>query len=398
MTWLRRLPLLALLWLAACTAAPAPEVPLTLITAEGQAVQTRLSAQTAAQALQALEIQLAEDEALLLNGRFISPETPLDCPPCTLQIRPRQSVQLDEAAFASPAFTLGEALTAAGYAPSFGDRLSPGAATALDAPRRVVWQEGETVRVQVGAWETDYRLQAETVAQALSQIGLLPQGLDYTQPALEAPLPAESPIRLVRVREAVLLQPRALPFETIRQPDPDLPLDQQAVLQAGEYGLALQRTRIRYEDGQETARLEEVESLLRPPQPQILAYGTRVTLQTIETPYGPLQYWRAIQMYATSYSPCRSAADRCYYQTASGVPVQQGVVAMTRDWYLALRGMRVYVPGYGIASIEDVGGGFPDGRPWIDLGYSDDDYQIWSGWVTVYFLAPAPAEIPWMLR
>jgi hypothetical protein len=45
-----------------------------------------------------------------------------------------------------------------------------------------------------------------------------------------------------------------------------------------------------------------------------------------------------------------------------------------------------------------VGGGFPDGRLWIDLGYSDEDWQNWGGMVTVYFLAPAPATIPAALQ
>jgi resuscitation-promoting factor RpfB len=112
-----------------------------------------------------------------------------------------------------------------------------------------------------------------------------------------------------------------------------------------------------------------------------------------------LQYWRAISMYATSYSPCRSGVPgRCFYGTAGGLPVQRGVVAMTRLWFNQLRGTQVYIPGYGAAVVADVGGGFPDGRPWIDLAFSDDDFETWSGWITVYFLAPAPQEIPYFLK
>jgi 3D (Asp-Asp-Asp) domain-containing protein len=121
-------------------------------------------------------------------------------------------------------------------------------------------------------------------------------------------------------------------------------------------------------------------------------------MQTLDTPGGQVQYWRAVQMYATSYSPCRSGTSKCSYGTASGLTVKHGVVAMTRDIYNTLAGTQVYVPGYGVAVIGDVGGGFPDGRLWIDLGYSDDDWQNWGGWVTVYFLAPIPAYIPSALQ
>jgi hypothetical protein len=35
---------------------------------------------------------------------------------------------------------------------------------------------------------------------------------------------------------------------------------------------------------------------------------------------------------------------------------------------------------------------------WIDLGYDDNNIGGLSGWVTVYFLEPAPAEIPYFFR
>jgi 3D (Asp-Asp-Asp) domain-containing protein len=154
------------------------------------------------------------------------------------------------------------------------------------------------------------------------------------------------------------------------------------VLDAGEVGISVSRTRIRYEDGAEMARMVENESVIRLPR-------TRVARSS---------FWAAKEMYATSYSPCNSGASTCYYGTSLGVPVAHGVVGMIREWYLALKGAQVYIPGYGYAIVADVGGGFPDGRAWIDLGYSDSDYVGWSSWVTVYFLPPAPPEVPWFLK
>ncbi len=65
--------------------------------------------------------------------------------------------------------------------------------------------------------------------------------------------------------------------------------------------------------------------------------------------------------------------------------MQRGVIAVIRSWYYEMKGQAVYIPGYGYATIEDVGGGIP-GKDWIDLGYSDTDYQPWHQWVTMYFL------------
>jgi 3D (Asp-Asp-Asp) domain-containing protein len=62
-----------------------------------------------------------------------------------------------------------------------------------------------------------------------------------------------------------------------------------------------------------------------------------------------------------------------------------------------MQGQQLYIPGYGFASVEDVCGGCT-GRPWIDLGYSDHDFETWHSWVTVYFLTPVPTNIIYVLE
>jgi hypothetical protein len=55
-----------------------------------------------------------------------------------------------------------------------------------------------------------------------------------------------------------------------------------------------------------------------------------------------------------------------------------------------MKGLKVYIPGYGFASVEDVGGGVPWSNNWVDLGYKEKNYVPWSQYVTVYFLWPPP--------
>jgi hypothetical protein len=73
------------------------------------------------------------------------------------------------------------------------------------------------------------------------------------------------------------------------------------------------------------------------------------------------------------------------------------VVGVQYDWYLAMGGQQLYIPGYGHAMIGDVCNGCK-GKPWIDLGYGDSDWQQWNSWVTVYFLTPVPANIIYDLQ
>lgn len=128
-----------------------------------------------------------------------------------------------------------------------------------------------------------------------------------------------------------------------------------------------------------------------------------MSIRTLTTADGQtLSYWRVLTLYATSYSPCRLGLPYpgCHSGTASGAIAQKGVVAFVRSWYYLMQGQAVYVPGYGTATVEDVGAGgvpFAGNHYWIDLAYSDDDWISWGGWVTVYFLTPVPANIPYIL-
>ena len=216
---------------------------------------------------------------------------------------------------------------------------------------------------------------------------------DTSSPDEFALLPEDGQIRVTRVEESILLIQKPIPFEAEFTASSELELDQQGLLQPGEVGLTMSRVRVRFEDGVEISRQTEAETVVRPPQTRIVGYGTKVVVRTANVDGRTIEYWRAVRMYATSYSPCNSGADRCYNYTSSGKNVQQGVVAMVRANYLAMRGQPLYIPGYGYATLEDVGAGFPDGRLWIDLGYTDEAYQVWSGWVTVYFVTPVPANI-----
>lgn len=299
--------------------------------------------------------------------------------------------------FDTRAGTVGEALREIGLSLDKHDLVWPPPQTPLDADMTVEYQPARQITVRVDGQEITVKASGETVGQALASAGIALVGLDYSLPAESALVPAEGVIQIVRVRETLSLAQKSIPFQTQFVDAPEVPLGVEEILAPGRAGVMITRTRIRYEDGQETARFEETEAVVQPPQDRLSGRGTKISLQTV--PGTQLQFWRAISMYATSYSPCRSGVpDRCFYGTAGGLPVQRGVVAMTRLWFSQLRGTQVYIPGYGVAVVSDVGGGFPDGRPWIDLGFSDDDFETWSGWITVYFLAPAPQEIPYFLK
>jgi len=277
------------------------------------------------------------------------------------------------------------------------DRLDPSPATLITAPTGVTFLQARPITIQLADREVTIFSAAETVGLALAEGGYALQGLDTSEPAEDAPVPPDGKIRLVRVQEEIIDQQTAIPYGSSVQADPNTDLDQKSVVVAGEPGLKIARVRVRYEDGQEVSRVSETEWVARQPKDQVLGYGTKVNVRTLDTPNGPIQYYRAITMYATSYSPCNlGVPGRCSNITASGAQVNRGIAAFTLPWYRLFKGTQVYVPGYGTATIADVGGGVP-GKYWIDLAYLDADYVEWHQDVTVYFLTPVPENIPWPL-
>ena len=289
------------------------------------------------------------------------------------------------------------ALWEAGYRLQLSD-VMPGSSTVWEETEtRVQISEGRPIVIVDGGQELSSRTSALTVGEALASAGIILNGMDFTRPDESMPVPEDGKIEVIRVTEEIVLEQKALPFDKELVEDPETELDQTSIVDPGGYGLQVSRIRVIYENGQEVNRITEGEWVAVEPQTQQLGYGTKVVVRTLQTPGGTIEYWRAIPVYATSYSPCNIGIEgKCGSSTASGLPVQQGVIGVIRSWYNQMVGQLVYVPGYGSAVIADIGGGVP-GKNWIDLGFSDADYVPWHQDTMLYFLTPVPANIPWTL-
>jgi len=371
------------------------------IQADGQARTVTSLERLPANLLALAGVRLFPGDQLLADGLKVAPGAPLPLAAShSLQVRRAVLVTLQDGSrsrsFLSSAVTLGQALADAGIALHIEDRLTPPPETFLTTPLHAILEQSVRLTAQLQNGQVQFRSTASTVGKALAETGLALQGLDYSQPPAASPLPPDGQIRVVRVQEAVTVEQEPLPFETVQQPAPEVELDSRKILQAGELGLKARRVRTRYEDGIEVSQAVEGEWTALEPKKQIVGYGTKIVIRTLNTPDGPIQYWRAVQMYATSYSPCRVVNGQCSDTTATGAKLQKGIVAMTATWCHYTCGGKVYVPGYGVGTVADTGGGIP-GRYWIDLGYSESDFVNWHQSVTVYFLTPVPADVMWVL-
>jgi resuscitation-promoting factor RpfB len=346
-------------------------------------------------------ITLNPNDRVLLNGLPITLDQPSTNHSITLQIRGAVSLTLNtpdrRQKIQSSAFTVGEALQELGYWLRARDKVEPGLNSPITDGMTIKISSPRELTVSVGGKALQIRSSARTVGEVLAEAGIPLLGFDQSLPAESESVPSDGHIRVVRVRESVLLAQKPIPFESNLQASAEVPLDQTQILQPGEHGLTVQRIRIRYEDGKEISRISEDETMVHPPKARLLGYGTKVETKTATVDGVEIEYWRAVQMYATAYSPCRSGVDKCFSSTSSGKSLRKGMVGLRYDWYLSMQDQRLFIPGYGFASVEDVCGGCV-GKPWIDLGYSDNDYEQWNSWVTVYFLTPVPANVIYVLE
>lgn len=286
--------------------------------------------------------------------------------------------------------TVGEALQEADITLYAADGVAPPAGSWLAPDMVIRVQRSMPLTIHVDGRTIQTRSHHTNALDVLAEAGIGLIGYDYTHPGPETPLQPGDHIYVIRVTEDFRIEDEPIPYQTVWQASNELDLDTQALLTAGTPGILRRRVRVRYENGVEVSQSIDGEWTVREPVNEVMGYGTHIQVRVIDTPEGPLEYWRVVRMRVTAYTAASSGkapGDPGYGITASGLPAGKGVVAIDRN-IVPFRSY-VYVPGYGKALAGDTGGGVR-GR-WIDLGYDEDNYQSWSGYVDVYYLTPVPS-------
>jgi uncharacterized protein YabE (DUF348 family) len=376
---------------------------LVRVTVDGENHQAVTAEKDPADLLANWDIALGENDRLVLAGETVDLAQPLpNGAVLVLDVHRAVPVTLTEGGnitqFVSSALTLGEALAEQGIQLRASDRLQPAADTPLDAAIEASLVRGRELLIEVNGETISLSSAATTVGEALADAGIALQSLDRSQPAEDQAVPDDGEIRIVRVTESLQLTQQSLPHETEWQPDDSAELDTISVVQAGQDGVQASRVRVRTEDGEEVSRLSEPQRTVVDAQTQINGYGTKIVIKTATVDGVTIEYYRAVQVYTTWYSPCNSGTSTCLNGTSSGLPVQKGTIATYLNWYRALKFATVYIPGYGPGQIGDVGA-WPDRSvPWVDLAFSEADVaggQPWANqYVTMYFTTPIPSYVP----
>ncbi len=396
---------------------------LVKVAVEGaEPVWVRTQRDSGREVLSDLGYPVSVHDALLVNGSFedkLTPQTfvpsvanldpafpasaqPVPSIPPEIEFRPAISITItDESgvqmALQTSARTVGEALLQAGVIIYLADAVQPAPGELIKPNTDIQIQRAKPVTIWVDGRQVRTRTLSNRVGDVLAEMNIVLFEQDYAKPDLDSAVAAGTEIRVIRIKREVQIQQQFIPFETQWQPDPELEIDSQFLAQDGAPGVQEQRSLVMFEDGLEVKRELIADFTARDPLPRIYKYGTKVVVRTLDTPQGPVQYWRKIRMLATSYSASTAGVsrDKAWYGKARcGIAMRAGIVAV--DPRIINLRSDVYVPDYGIGNACDTGSAIVGKR--IDLGYDDTNLRYWYKWVDVYLLTPVPANIPYRLE
>jgi uncharacterized protein YabE (DUF348 family)/3D (Asp-Asp-Asp) domain-containing protein len=323
-------------------------------------------------------------------------------PIARVEIRRAKVIYLDDDGVGqrvrTTASTLGQALMEAKVVVYLGDRIAPDLNAPVQTGMRVHIERAVPVSVRVDGRTLHTRTQQDTIANTLAELGIQLVGQDFCSPGLEQRVSSGLQIVVTRVFEELAVEQTEIPFETEWFADATLPIDHRRVEASGANGIRRRRYRVTYHDGIEVDRYLEDDWIAREPQLRKIAYGTEITVRTLDTPEGQIEYWRRIPVFLTSYTEatCGKTPDHPWYGlTRLGWKMRHGIIAVDPTVIRLLS--KLYVPGYGMGVAADTGS-LIKGRH-IDLGHDVDNFTMYFEWGYVYVLTPVPPanQIRWIL-
>lgn len=398
--------------------------PVTL-SADDHTRQLRTHTTTVGELLAEAGVQSGPADGIWLDGQLVEPDTTFGSSiPASLQMNHRggpripveaemgdpplivlrraASLTLDDDGLTTTlhttATTLGQALQEHNVRLFLGDKVVPGLQDRVMPGMTVTIHRSVPIGIEVDGRLIRTRTRAENVAGALGQEGIALVGKDRVEPGLANAIQPEMTIRVTRVREELVVEFDPIPFNMIWVPDPEMEIDHHRLVQEGQIGLNKRRYRVVYENDREVTRSLEDNWAAQPPVTKTLAYGTKIVIRTLDTLDGPIEYWRKIRVYTTSYTAASCGKLRShprYGYTRLGWKLTKGIVAVDPT-VIPLRTI-MYVPGYGVAQAGDMGGGVKG--KFVDLGFDEGSYQSWHWWSDIYLLTPVPPpdKICWVL-
>lgn len=205
-------------------------------------------------------------------------------------------------------------------------------------------------------------IRAKALGEYLSSNGIILAGTDYHSNVKNETVAAST---------KEVTETEEISYNTIKRVNAALPAGETNVVREGEAGEKSVTYKVKYENGREASREVISETVVKAPVDKIVEYGNTNAEENTESEKKSFSYKYVIECKATAYD--LSAEENGGYagQTATGVPLDKGVIAV--DPRVIPLGSRVYIEAldgswsYGYAVAADTGGAIKGKR--VDLCY-----------------------------
>jgi uncharacterized protein YabE (DUF348 family) len=263
-----------------------------------------------------------------------------------------------------------KALAAAGVTLAPFDETIPAADSDSNANIKLrdgsVLQVLRAVEMTIAADGTTQTIQTVpgTARTILAEAGITIGEYDRVFPDNDQPVPAGTPIRVVRVEIKEVTAQVAVSPPVEERPDPELERGKVQVLEPGKAGVKEQTVRQVFEDGKLKTKEVIAERIMEQPRQRVVKIGTKPPVYTLTTSRGTFRYSQVATMSASAYCPCKiCCGPKANGITKSGKKAGYGVVAV--DPKVIPLGTQFYIEGYGPAVAADIGSAIKGNR--IDL-------------------------------
>lgn len=227
---------------------------------------------------------------------------------------------------------------------------------------------------------TEVMTYKDTVAEMFEDSEVKPEGLDRLEgAALNDKIKEELSIEIVRVKESVLSEKEAIPFEVKRVANSKLDTGIERYVTVGQEGTCEKKYKVVTENGVEVSRELLGETILKSAVNAVMEFGTVLNTRTSRGEI--VRYSKVMDMKATAYTASfkdtgKAPGHPLFGITATGIKAKKGVIAV--DPKVIPLYTRVYVeilgstPDYGYAVAADVGGAIKGNK--IDLYYDTQEF------------------------
>ena len=362
-----------------------------LVEIDGQTLAWHTRAESVAEVLAEMGLGVSPYDRIIYNGAEVSLNSRL-IPEEHISVVITRAVALTvkidgrPISLRSSQSTLALALRDAGITLGPADKIYPSPQAPVVAGMEVEIEHAKAINLQTGEGTHVLYTHANSLAEAMAEIGLILKGDDRVEPSASTLVTNGMTARLVRVAGSSFFERLPVLQRTVFRPDETLSGSNTRRVE-GSDGVLVTEYRIVIEDGVEVERTVVGESFDPEPVDTVIFYASSAA-EDSGISAGELNVVSIKEMWATWYNAASSGkpdTHPAYGITFSGAPLARGIVAVDPD--VIPLGTHLYIPGYGFAIALDTGGGIIGDM--IDLGYPDGVDVDWhTGWAYVYILAP----------